>query len=481
MNSVRFKELKPLTIIILVYGLLCYIAVVARAYQIIRFPYTIDYGESTILYQVKILVEGRYPYSKAAADVANYFSYTPIFQSLIGVISTDPIVWLKEARLINTASILLVGALISKIYVDSHRGTAKFTDWALPFLLWFSWYPVFNWTAMGRLDGLALLFQMSGLYYYLQNSSKAKFQAMICFLLAIFTKQTALWVPCALFAIDLKNKRMDRSWLSLVVGVVVGFLCLDYFSEHTLWAHLFGSNNNRYEWVFLWDAIKANGVFHLGILVIALVGVWKLKSEGFDLLIIFLGLFALPYVFGMGREGSGSNFLLELCVVLTFLTLRGIAILNKSVLVSFVAGIIVILTCWQNFKYRTYFLNDPGAPVFVTAWSDEVKDATETVIEKIKNTDGPIWAENPSLLIFAGKDVTFFPFEFKQAIARGKLDEFLLVREVEWKNISLIVLDRNPYIPPVSRISEGVLQAIGANYKPIYQNDYFLLTSPQEL
>ncbi|WP_413292291.1 hypothetical protein ACLSU7_12890 [Bdellovibrio sp. HCB185ZH] len=475
--------LKPLTLVFLGYGLLCYVAVVARAFQIIRFPYTIDYGESTILYQVKILFDGFFPYRATAFDSANYFSYTPFFQSIISLFGSEPIIWLREARILNTIALLLTGALISKFYVDGKSEKASAIDWALPFLLWISWYPVFNWTGMGRLDGLALFFQMAGLILYLRknNQSSSRFIAMICFLMAVFTKQTALWVPCSLFLYDVIHRKFEKSWIVFVVGLVSGFMSLNYFSENTLWGHLFSSNNNNYDFTSLLIALKENGLFHLGILAVTAFGASKLQLRPRDVLIIILGFFSLIYVWGMGREGSGSNFLLEFCVVLTLLTMRGIEALNKSWVWSFAAAVLIVATCWQNMRYRTYFLNDPGIPVFVTAWSEEVKQSTEIVIERIKNADGPVWSDNPALLLFAGKDIEFFPFEYKQAVSRGKLDEFFFIKDIEEKKVAMIVMERNKYLPTVQRFSDNILKAIENSYRPSYQNDYYLLIVPGKL
>ncbi|QDK47112.1 hypothetical protein DOM22_19055 [Bdellovibrio sp. ZAP7] len=477
------KMLKPLTLVILGYGLLCYMAVVARAFQIIRFPYTIDYGESTILYQVKILFDGFFPYRASAFDSANYFSYTPLFQSVVSILGSDPIMWLREARILNTVSLLLTGVLISKFYVDGKSEKATAIDWALPFLLWISWYPVFNWTGMGRLDGVALFFQMMGLFLYLRekNQGSSRFMAMICFFLAIFTKQSALWVPCSLFLYDLINRKFEKSWVVFAVGLITGFMSLNYFSENTLFGHLFSSNNNSYHLSNLLISLKENGLFHLGILLVTAFGVSKLQIRGRDQLVIILGLLSLIYVWGMGREGSGSNFLLEFCVVLTWLTMRGIEALSKSWKWSAVAAILIVATCWQNMRYRTYFLKDPGVPTFVTAWSEEVKQSTEIVIERIKSADGPVWSDNPALLLFAGKDIEFFPFEYKQAVARGKLDEFFFVKDIEDKKVAMIVMERNKYLPTVQRFSDNILKAIETAYRPSYQNDYYLVIVPGKL
>jgi hypothetical protein len=479
----KYMKTKPLTVVLLIYGLICYVAVVARAYQIIRFPYTIDYGESTILYQVKVLFDGAFPYRASAFDSANYFSYTPLFQSLVSLMGSDPVSWLREARILNTISLFLVGAVISKIYVDWKGTAAKAIDWALPFLIWISWYPVFNWTGMGRLDGVALLLQMMGMHFYLHEKNQVRFRfvAMICFLLAVFTKQTAFWIPCSLFLYDLINRKFEKSWITFFVGLVVGFLSLNHFSENTLWGHLFSSNNNNYDIFNMLNSLKYNGIFHLGVLLVAAVGIAKLQWRGRDQLFIVLGLLSLVYVWGMGREGSGSNFLLEFCAVLTWLTMRGLETLNKSWKISTVAAVLIILTCWQNMRFRTYFLHDPGAPTFVTAWSEDVKQSTEIVIDRIKNTEGPVWSDNPALLLFAGRDIEFFPFEYKQAAARGKLDEFFYIRDLEEKKVSLIVLERNKYLPAIPRFSEKILRAIETTYRPSFQNDYYLLIVPQAL
>ncbi|MBO9668366.1 MAG: hypothetical protein J7501_16325, partial [Bdellovibrio sp.] len=194
------KKVKPVTLALLFYAGLCYVAGVIRTYSILRFPYVVEYGESTILYQIRVLFRGIFPYNAHLVEQHNFFSYTPFFQYLVSLSASTPQAWLFNARLLNSLSLFGVGVLISLLYFQWKNEERKPIHFVLPLLLWLSWYPVFNWMALGRLDGLALLMQVLGLYFYLRPTLQNLFKilAMIAFVFAFFTKQSAVWIPASL-------------------------------------------------------------------------------------------------------------------------------------------------------------------------------------------------------------------------------------------------------------------------------------------
>ncbi|WP_413576222.1 hypothetical protein ACLVWU_17710 [Bdellovibrio sp. HCB290] len=460
----------------------CYLAAVSRSFQIIRFPFTIDYGESTTLHQIKVLFDGMNPYTQSAADAFTYFSYTPLFPYLASLFESGPESWLFAARLINTMSLVGVGLIIAKTFYDWQGSKATTWDFALPFLLWFSWFPVSNWLGMGRVDGLALLLQVLGLYLYVKPSKKSvlRLLGIFCFILAFYTKQSAVWIPLSLMlweAIRFHKKDLG-SWAMYLIVIAGGLLILNQVTGGHLWVHLFESNRNEFRIENLLVALKDNGIFHLGILLVAFCGLFKLDLKSSDGLMLLLAVVSLIWVIGAGREGSSSNFLLEFSVVVTWFATRGSRLLNQNKILSWSAAIIVVVTCWHNMEVRSYFIKDPGPELYWSNFNSLAKDSTQNVLEIVKKSDGQVWSENPSLLMFAGKDIIFWPFEFGQAIARKSMNENVLLDQLADKRISLVIKESATRVAPVQRLSDKMLNLLSSNYRVIYSDDFYVVYGP---
>ncbi|WP_413582888.1 hypothetical protein [Bdellovibrio sp. HCB288] len=431
---------------------------------------------------MKTLFSGIFPYSSVAAEHLNYFSYTPLFQYITSLIGQDPEAWLFAARLINTLALVGVGLLLAKINCDWKEGKATAWDFALPFLLWFSWFSVSNWMAMGRVDGLALFLQVLGLFFYLKMTEKSsiKILSLMCFILAFFTKQSAVWIPFTLMlweAVRFQKKELGR-WTIYFAGIFGGLLVLYYFSGGFVWDHLIKSNQNQFKLSNLIEMLTSNIEFHLGILLVAICGLIKLDLKKTDGLLLMLLASSLIWVVGAGREGSSSNFLLELSVVLTLLVARGETYLNKSLLKSSIAAAIVLITCWPNMKVRSYFIKDPGPNIFWANYTNQAKEETDVVLKYLREAKGPIWSENPALPMFAGKDIEFWPFEIGQSIARGEYSEDLLLQQLKSKSIAMIVRESAVHVVPVQRLSNNVLDLIETQYHIIYQNEFYVVYGP---
>ncbi len=472
------KKLKFVEKALFIYAGLCFLATVTRTFDILHFPFSAEYGESTILYQVKLLFEGSFPYTKHLTDIHNYFSYTPLFQYIVSRIGTEPIQWLTSARVLNSLCLIAVGFLISLIFYQEKGEHKKSVHLFLTWLVWLSWYPVFNWMGLARLDGLALFFQALGLYFYLRPRHRNFYQvlAMLSLVFAFFSKQSAIWIAVGLVANDLYYKKLNPFWIIYVVGVGTGVAWLNSKSEGTLWMHLVGSNQNVFHLDLLLENLRANAVFHLGLLLIALFGFYKMERTPQNVRMVFLLITSIPYVIGIGREGSNVNFLLELCIPLTWLLMLGAEKLDRSI-AGAVVGVALVFSMSDNLQFRLNFLKSKSEQ----GWSNYSPAAAESIrklVQIIRDQSGEVWSEDISLPIFAGKEPTFFPFEYMQGISRGTIDEGGFLQKIQNKQISLIIVENRAFRPYAKRFTDKMGATIMANYHVQTTDDYFYVYLP---
>ena len=464
---------------LLIYVGLCYLAMVVRCYDILHFPYAVEYGEGTILSQVKTLFEGNFPYNKHLLEIHNYFSYTPVFQYLTSWLGSSPEQWLFSARVLNSLSLFAVGVLISVIFYQEKGEKKKPIHFILTLLLWLSWYPVFNWMALARLDGLALFFQVLALYFYLRPTHKNIYQILmvVSLILAFFTKQSAIWVATALMINDIYNRKLNLNWLLYIIGIGAGVVWLNSKSDGTLWTHLVGSNQNVFSFNLLINNLRANVVFHLGLLIMALCGFYKMKLNRQNILTITLLIMAIPYVIGIGREGSNVNFLLEVCIPLTWLVMLGSENLDKSI-AGMALGIgLVFFPTSDNLQYRWSFLKPKNEQKW-SNYSPEAQKSIQSLVALIRSEPGEVWSEDISLPIFADKEPVFFPFEYMQGISRGSIDETYFLEKIVNKKVGLIIAENRIHRSFAKRFTDKMGAAIMANYRVQSQDEYFVVYVP---
>lgn len=458
------------------------LALCFRLYYLLQYPFVVDYGESAILHQAKLLFEGVWPYNRDLLSQAIYFSYSPLMQWLLSILADTPVEWLIGARSISAFSFLLSGWVISILIRREFPQSSRAQSFLLPFLVWLSWYPIYVWAGLARLDGLALLLQLLGLYFYLSAKGPSKIFCSVLWLMALLVKQTAFWIPLSLIIYEiLKYKKLKdvRVWASYFLVLSVGVIALYIKSDGTLFQHLIRANSGDYSGAVFLRVFSSFVQFNAGLIVLAVCGLWLVKDlKKSAMLVSVLLLTSFFFTLGLGKEGSNVNFLIEFCVVLTFLVVLALNQRNTSGLLGVVVLVLFMALSLQSLRFQLSLMGSPDALTHADVeYSSKHRLANAEVVERLKAVQGDVWSENYSLNLFANKEVTFFPFEFQQAIKRGDLRESTLVDRVRTKELSAIVIKKH-LGPETSAISSTLRSAIEQEYRVTFQNDDYLYFEP---
>lgn len=411
----------------------------------IRFEYPLDYGEGPLLDQAVRLArfENIYPneLSKPPYTISNY----PPFFILVQV----PFVWffgpaLWYGRLISTLSMIaaaiFLGLTLRTIANDRWAGVLGGSLLlAFPYVLF--------WSALNRIDSLALGLSCAGMYVVARwpKNRNGVIASAVLLSLAVYTRQSyALAAPLAVFIWLLREppRRLAFGLAACIAGLCLAlFLVLSALTRGGFFLNIVTANVNP----FLWENVKSNavGVFrHLwlflaGSALFIVLGGLKRKQTWFLVAPFLVGAFLSGLT--IGKVGSNVNYLLELTAAF-----------------SLVAGSFVAWTKGRPFLKGLVLLALAFQIHTMVLWSEEeysrksygrIAQAGEFSQLKllIHNTPGPVLVdEHMALLPMDGRNLAFQPFEYKMLSKAGIWNQQSFVVSILKKEYPLILL----YAPP---------------------------------
>ena len=438
----------------------------------IRFPYGLDYGEGPLLDQSVRLTNFENIY-QADIETPPYTitNYPPGFPAL-----QTPFVWLFGpqlwyGRLISVISIVLTGLFISLIILKLTKSRIAAILSGLTFLI--LPYPVY-WSTMARVDSLALMFSVAGLYVLVSDTEKRshRFWAAVLLVASVFTKQSyGLVAPFTAFLFLIKEKPRKRAfefagWVALMgLGLL---LILNIITNGGFFFHVFTANVNPFHWDIV-THYKDEMINHFGLFfwlggLYLLGGIWHpIRQKAWWLTAPYF-LTALLVSIAVGKEGSNVNYFYELSAALALLVGSLIGLsgskanyrwvqLTMLILLFFpITGAIHLTMDEYTSRHDGRMLHEYGL----------IK------LEKlVGNVEGNVLAdEYMSLVVTAGKPLMYQPFEYKMLTYGDIWDQTNFIESIKNKEYDLILLyDPQGWDSRNARWTPEQLAAVEENYR----------------
>lgn len=445
---------------------------VQHARLALDFPYTLNYGEGPLLDQAARLLRGENIYhadlSTAPYTIANYPPLYPLAQVPF-MAAFGAAFW--YGRLISLAGVaaaaLFLGLTVRAITRDSVAAlVAALTLLAVPY--------VFSWSALARIDSLALAFAWAGLFAVVQGRGKrwGMIAGILLLACAAYTRQTYLLAaPLAAVAWLWGDRRRLAALLVAVYFaalVLVSFAVLTALTRGGIFFHLVTANVNALDATLIdyyLDEIARHLPIWLGAAALALVVGFFADRR--------LWWLTAPYTLGavataitISKVGSDVNYLYELAAAFALAAGAWIAWTRRLPLLR--AALLVILA------YAAWLAVDLSEAKYQPLLVERVEDAAqmEALLAFVRDTDAPIIAdEHMGLLTLAGKPILIQPFEMSQLAAAGVWDEtpFLAaLRDGAYPFALIYQPYRNPNLRR-ERWTAAMLREINAHYRPLLQ------------
>jgi hypothetical protein len=465
----------------------------------VRFPWELDYGEGIVWEQMRLMLAGR-GYGSIDGLPAIVFHYPPVFHmataALAGTTGLDP---LAAGRLVSLVSTLMTGVFAGLIATRSVRaeaspGVAALCG-AVGGLAVISLWPVVHWAPLMRVDMLATALSFAGVYAAMHALGRPKLilLASACFVAAVYTKQTSIVAPAAVFLTFLLV-RPKLAWACAGGCIVLGLAALGALAWTTdggFIRHVFLYNVNRFEaWrLLLFKDVVLGHVFYFAVLAIGLAARLKARlpfyrgcrgaaalrerlasvpADALLLLVLVYALLAGLMTLSVAKSGSNVNYFVEWMAVLAIL----LGILVRDAAAAAVAGVPAagpkrlfaqpaLLPLLIGLQALTLAAPPPRTETYAPSRIAQLEELGAMVRE----ADRPVISDDMVLLRRSGVPVQWEPAIFAELASTGVWDERDFVERVRAGQFAFFVTagDRGQRLFD-SRYNPAVADAIAAAY-----------------
>jgi hypothetical protein len=492
--------------------------VVQRIDAGLKFPYQLDAEEGFLYQQAVDLSRGRSIYTPISEEPYLVGNYPPVYPLMVAAMLRGGIEGMRAGRLVVAASAALVFVLLIGL---GRRASGSWAAGLLAALLFVVSYEFHNWSPFCRVDVTALALTLAGLMCFLSGTSRAAVAgAAVLFVLAAYTRQTAILAPAAcVAALALRNRRglvwILVPYLGLGFGVLV---VLNVLLEGEFWRHLVTHNRNEMDWSILrsiwknqidffyrwWLAALGAGVLFAAPLA------WaarrdeaprdgaKPHSPAVGLVLgVYFVLSALSLA-AYAKSGSAPNYSLEPLAAAALLTAWALGRLTRSLerggwparsaaaagLALMALGLLlhtsrIAPVAWseragsgERVQALAQRLEDRR--VDWAMFSSPNPDAGEVergdgVVAVLREAPGDVLSELPIFTIAAGKPVLFQPFIMSRLAREGQWDEGDFVEDLRRGRFSVIVTTQNLQDVrqgrPLTRYTPAMAEAVLERYE----------------
>jgi 4-amino-4-deoxy-L-arabinose transferase-like glycosyltransferase len=417
----------------------------AKSWLLLRSPYSPDYGEGQVLAIIqRMVLDGTF-----FGDLQRYpmvhSVYAPVYPLLNvpGYLLFGPT--LLQPRLVSFVATLVLAAFLFAL-VRRRTGHAWLAS-AFGLLLFAPWF-VQTWAATARVDMLAQMLSIAGLYSFDRlwpARDLRRYLPFLVFGLAFYTRQTTLVAPAAVLASLLlgRERRRDfpRALAAFAVPVLLALALLAWATRGQAWLHLFpyaataGYDLGHMARWYGWFLLLVSPL--LLVVLTALVRRPRALVRGASL------PFALFWVLSMGglttiaKEGAAQNYFIEAYVATLLLAGIALGALVRARDVPPRAWPTVPIVALLAIAVLNRGLNWLPQPIR----APQNARAFAALDEAVRATTGPILSENLSVLVVNRKRVWAEPWGLMLLGRKGNWDPSLLAGDCRRQMFDLVIVE----------------------------------------
>ena len=436
----------------------------AKARLYLRSPFSPDYGEGQVLAIIqRMVLDGTF-----FGDLQRYpmvlSNYPPVYPlvNVPGFQLFGPSLF--QPRLLSLLATLALAALLFALL---RRRTGNAWMAASFALLFFAPWFVQTWAATARIDMLAQMLSMAGLYAFDRLGAREGFRRHVPFWLfglGFYTRQTTLVAPAAALGSLLLEPPRRRDFpraLAAFGGPVLGvLLAMTVATRGQAWLHLFPyAAAADYD---LAHMARSYGSFLLlasPLVLLVLAGLVRRPRtflHGPNLPFTLFWLLSLAGLSTIAKEGAAQNYFIE--PYLATLLLAGIAlgVLVETGEVGPRAWPAAVLLAAAVAGLAGRDLNRLPQPIR----APERARAFIALDEAVRATEGPILSENLSVLVVNRKRAWAEPWGLMLLVKKGLWDPGVLVGDCRREMFALVVTE--------TRLREipGLSECLDEAYEP---------------
>lgn len=446
--KINFQDINPYQILKLVNNYFIVIIALAIIFifslfsiRSIFYPYTIDYTEGHVLALSWLQFEkGTY-----FLDIHNYpmivGTYTPIYIYLTSFFIKIFGVQYFIGRCISVLSSLCVLAMLYKLFL------IKSKKFIISFLLAITFIAapyIVRWSSMNRPDLLAIAFSLFGLllyYLYEEKKSFIKYFSILFFLLAFFTKQSAIAAPLSIIIYSaFKNRKEMFYFLSAyVLSMVAVFYFFNYVTRGLFYTHTITYMGyvsplrlSLLPGIYQ-NFLQTNIIFSL----LVIINLLSFKKYGLFSFYFFINFLLISI---QSKPGGNINLLIE--PYLSLIILGGLLFIEILKIIKnykYKLAVYMLLSV-QLFLITNFQMSGLPSNPFVSA----IYDQGSAIDYYVKKAKGPILSDDLGSLILNNKELFYEPFSFRiMSIYNKSENNNKVANDICGRKFDLIVAGEN--------------------------------------
>lgn len=478
---------------VLVWRFLVYLFV---AFQAMGFRYGIDYGEGIVLQQSYDMLGPR-AYGPIDHYPAIVYHYPPVYYLIVRawavVTGWDMLAAGRAVSVLATLGCAALVAQLSRLCLKPGAG-----PWPVMLgtggaaMIFLTFMPVSRWSVLMRVDMVALAAGLGGLVCGLAAYRSARwiYAASALFVIAAFTKQTALFIPVAFF-LPLFWLRPDlavRGVATCTLLSAAAFAAANHLTDGGFFRHIVLYNMNRIDFSRL-SIVGGQVVAHAGFVLIAWLGVRHIFAEAREnrlfgdpatiratprstaivhiLCYVVVSTVALVMIV---KVGSNRNYMLEWCAAMSVLGGVGLAILTEA-RTSQMAVLVPMLVAANAYAVSPMQMARKWAPDRTAALND---------LEKmVRGAQRPVISDEMVAQIRGGQRVDYESAIFAELGANGLWNERDFIRRIDATEFSMFVTKGGPgHRQFEQRYNPAVVAAMQRRYQQRTMIGEFIIWQP---
>lgn len=449
--------------IVLLFAVLAYRAAqfAITGWGALYFPWSFDYGEGIVWQQARDILTPK-AYGAIDGFPTIVYHYTPLYHAVSWLAAqafgTDE---LSTGRAVSLLSTLVAGLVtggiaamvVGRDYPARHRTLAFW----LTALLTLTFVPIIDWAPLMRVDMLAMALTLGGLFVGMKAIEKPGLivPASLLFVAAVYTKQTSIAAPAALFAV-LLLVRTRTALIGIATCIVTGLaalFALNAVTDGGFVRHVFLYNVNRIDlsrliWIIFlfaahaiytavagWVAFRRASDLRSRYTSVAALRRADIADVRTLVVLSHLAVNTLLLLLAV-KSGSAINYFLEWCYcVAIFVAIGAQERAPETPGKPFVSQVIWVgtplLIAMQAFMTTGHpFQTDPNS-----RWARELG----VLSREIRASDRPALSEDMVLLLRSGQDVLWEPAIFAELGSNGVWDEKPFIQRIRNREFAFIL------------------------------------------
>jgi hypothetical protein len=411
----------------------------------------IDYSEGFNMWNAHLFGKGLWNWDSLSGPPYNSIFYTPVWYLIMSPITNlfgDSLIVGRIANIFTMLSCMFVVYLIVS-HITKSKGYgllgAGFTLMSNMMV---------GWTMFPRVDLLAILFELLGLYIIIKNEkSRWMWFSIPLFILAFYTKQSTVagaLAACAYLAF--KDQKRSLIFTLVLAGLGIGsFLLGNSVTNGGLYNQVFRYQGNT---VFNYTATVLNNLayFIAYLMPVFIIGIWRSWKNKTELSSLFVFIALIINTVMLFHIGGNQNYLFESVFALSIaagIELKNIIENRREWFVYlFIFSVLELAFLVPNLN-----MADSGYKARASQAEAIISDATY-----------PVLTENAGIVLAAGKEPYYEPFVFNNMAKLGYFDENIVINDLKQNRIEYVITQyKLPYMESV-RFNDQVQRAIIGNY-----------------